>query len=158
MNDKFQTQVLSITVSQSVTQVWGTSIPHHSKVQKKNRWTIALWTPPPLRCHRADIAATSYARRQRLWANGRKATATQTQQQIAHGGVDVAGDPRPRSRDKETSADQSVWDSIRQSGRELHVKVSYWMDAMEQRLCVILPGTLAKLFQTPSHFHTLSFI
>lgn len=155
MNDKFQTQVLSITVSQSVTQVWGTSIPHHSKVQKKNRWTIALWTPPhPLRCHRADTAATSYARRQWLWANWRKATATQTQQQIAHGGVDV----RPRSRVKETSADQSVWDSIRQSGCELHVKVSYWMDATEQRLCVILPETLAKLFQTPPHFHTLSFI
>lgn len=49
MNDTFETQVLSITgsqsASQSVRQVWGTSIPLHSKVQKKNRWTIALWTP-----------------------------------------------------------------------------------------------------------------
>lgn len=157
MNDKFQTQVLSITVSQSVTQVWGTSVPQHSKVQK-NRWTIALWTPPPLRCHRAATAATSYARRQWLWANWRKATATQTQQRIAHGGVDVAGDPRPRSRVQETSVGQSVWDSIRQSGRKWHVKVSYWMDATEQRLCVILPETLAKLSETPLHFHTLSFI
>lgn len=56
-----------------------------------------------------------------------------------------------QSRVEGTGTVQSVWDSIRRSGRGLHLKASYGMDAKEQRLCLILPETLTiELFQTPA--------
>ena len=39
--------------------------------------------------------------------------------------------------------DQGVWDAIPSNGSELQTTVSYWMDAVKQRRCLILPETLA---------------
>lgn len=134
MNDTFETQVLSITLSQSVGQVWGTSIPLHSKVQKKSRWTIALWSPPP------SLSSGRYSRNvTRAAADGTRLRGRPRNRKL----VDVDRGPHPPHGGGLDGTSMCVWDSIPQSGGRLHVKVFYWMDATERRLCVILPETLA---------------
>lgn len=138
MNDTFESQVLSITVSQTVSQS-DRYEGRQSHFTARSTRTVeqSHFEPGPLRCRQAATAATAAAASQ---PTGRDCEADpETDSPWTRGRPRGPHPPHGRGWDGTSTR---VWDSICPSGGRLHVQVFCWMDATESRLCMISPETL----------------